>query len=136
MALTAKMAGRMSLLAQMKGPIPQNLKQDLDAIEATLDRIIAMQEELIGVETITFFVVNDGAGTCEEYTTIAGTTWAAYLKENPIETVCPACGEGSIIFADVRTEGCCGTVVIMTGDNTGVKSTDAIEDGEQYVIST
>ena len=84
MALRAKLAGRISLAAQMKGPIPQNLKQDLDAIEATLDRIIAMQRELIVVETITFSVFG------QEYTAEAGMTWAEWCesKYNPGDFWC------------------------------------------------
>lgn len=76
MALTAKMAGRTSLLAQMKGPIPQNLKQDLDAIEATLDRIIAMQRELIWGETITFYIY------ANEHTALNGMTWGEWVESD------------------------------------------------------
>jgi hypothetical protein len=84
MALRAKLAGRISLEAQMKGPVPQNLKQDLDAIEATLDRIIAMQRELIVVETITFSVFG------KEYTAEAGMTWSEWCesKYNPGDFWC------------------------------------------------
>lgn len=115
----------------LKPEIKEYIDQELGDIDAALDAIIAIQEELVGVE-ITFTLHHIFSETTDTLTAVKGMTWADWCASEYNTIGAYIFDGGNIVMHDV-TSGV-HYVHYEYGDNyIEAYANDIIEEGHQYV---